>query len=210
MEKFLEIIQGWRKHHLIVWAGRNLEHWDSYDVTDDLRINSDEMACNGGLKHQSVIIVLHHFQVGVEQLDQSGVHHTSTAVEISPIVRLDNGKNVVQRWHHDVSPKDVPLSNDSAVHNLGLNCSPIFHNPLTDPAGWTACRHESAKDPTRILPKKNSKNIFVRIIKNRQNNSSKKDLCKNKYKVISQFSTRNCNMAAICISYSKKKNILTV
>jgi hypothetical protein len=59
MEEVPEIIQGWRKHHLIVWAGRNLEHWDSDDVTDDLRINSDEMAYNRGLKHHSVIIVLH-------------------------------------------------------------------------------------------------------------------------------------------------------
>jgi len=141
MEEFPKIIQGWRKHHLIVWAGRNLEQRDSDDVTDDLRINSNEVAWNGGLKHHSVIIVLHHFQVGIEQLDQSGVHHISTAVEISPIVRLDNGKNVVQRWHHDVKLKDVPLSNDSAVHN-----------PLTDPSWWTACRHDSAKDPTRILP----------------------------------------------------------
>jgi len=166
-------------------------------VTDDLRINTDEMTCNGGLKHHSMIIVLHHFQVGVEQLDQSSVHHTRTAVEISPIVRLDNGKNIVQRGHHDISPKDVPLSNDSAVRNLGLNCSLIFHNPLTDPAGWIACRHDSAKDPTRILPKKYSKNILVRIIKNRQNNSSTKDLCKNKSRVISQFSPRNFNMAAV-------------
>jgi hypothetical protein len=166
MEEFPEIIQGWRKHHLIVWAGRNLKHWDSDDVIDDLRINSDEMACNGGLKHHSMIIVQHHFQVGVEEFDQSGVYHTSTAVEVSPIVRLDDGKNVVQRWHHDVSPKDVPLSNDSAVHYLGLNCSPIFHKPLTDPVGWTACRHDSAKDPTRILPKKKySKIILVRITK---------------------------------------------
>jgi hypothetical protein len=69
MEEFPEIIQEWRKHHLIVWAGRNLDHWNSDDVTDDLRINSDEMACYGGLKHHSMIIVLHHFQVGVEQLD---------------------------------------------------------------------------------------------------------------------------------------------
>jgi len=43
MEEFPEIIQGRRKHHLIVWAGRNLKHWDSDDVTDDLRINSDDM-----------------------------------------------------------------------------------------------------------------------------------------------------------------------
>jgi len=123
-------------------------------MTDDLRINSDEMACNGGLKHHSVIIVLHHFHVGVEQLDQSGVHHTNTAVEISLIVCLDNGKNNVQQWHDDVSPKDVSLSNDSAVHNLALNCIPIFHKPLTDPAGWTGGRHDSAKDPTRIFQRK--------------------------------------------------------
>jgi hypothetical protein len=112
------------------------------------------MACNGGLKHHSVIIVLHHFHVGVEQLDQSGVHHTSTAVEISPVICLDDVKYVVQGWHHDISPKDIPLSNDGAVHNFGLNCSPIFHKPLMDLAGWTASRHDSAKDPTRIFQRK--------------------------------------------------------
>jgi len=46
MEEFPKIIQGWRKHHLIVRAGRDLENWDSDDVADDLRINSDEMACD--------------------------------------------------------------------------------------------------------------------------------------------------------------------
>jgi hypothetical protein len=69
-----------QKHYLIVWASRNLEHWDSNDVTDDLRINSDDMTYNGGLKHQSTIIVLHHFQIGVEEFYQSGVHHTDIAM----------------------------------------------------------------------------------------------------------------------------------
>jgi hypothetical protein len=155
-------------------AGLNLEHWNSDDMTDDLRINSDEMACNGGLKHHSVIIVLHHFHVGVEQLDQFGVHHTSIAVEISLVVCRDDVKYVVQRWHHDISLKDILLSNDGAVHNFGLNCSPIFHKPLTDPAGWTAGRHDSAKYPIRIFQKKYSKNILVRITKIWQNNSSKR------------------------------------
>jgi hypothetical protein len=82
LKEFPEIIQGRRKHHLIIWAGRNLEYRDSDDVIDDLRINSDDVTCHGGLKHQSTIIVLHHFQVGVEELYQSGVHHTDTAVEI--------------------------------------------------------------------------------------------------------------------------------
>jgi hypothetical protein len=75
-------------------------------------------------------------------------------VEISPVVRLDDAKYVVQRWHHEISPKIVPLSNDGAVHNFGLNCSPIFHKPLTDPAWWTAGIHDSAKDPTRIVQRK--------------------------------------------------------
>jgi hypothetical protein len=153
MKEFPKIIQGRRKHHLIVWVGRNLEHWDSDDVTDDLRINSDDMAYNGGLKHQSTIIVLYHFQVGVEELDQSSVHHTDPAMEISPIVCLDNGMNAVQRWHHDIRPDDVPLGNDSAVHSLGLDYSPIFHSPLTDPVRWTACRHDSAQETNKIYNK---------------------------------------------------------
>jgi len=130
-------------------------------VTDDLRINSDGMACNGGLKYYSMIIILHHLHVGVEQLDQSGVHHTSTAVEIFPVVRLNDVKYVVQWWHHDISPKHVPLSNDRAVHNFGLDCSPIFHKPLTNPARWTAGRHDSAKDPTRISKRKIFQKIFL-------------------------------------------------
>jgi hypothetical protein len=69
MEEFPELIQGRRKYQLIVWGARNLEHWDSDDVTDDLRINSNRIASYGGMKHHSVIIVLHHFQVCVEELD---------------------------------------------------------------------------------------------------------------------------------------------
>jgi len=125
-------------------------------VTDDLRIDSDDMSCTGGLKHQSKIIVLHHFQVGVEKFYQSSVHHTCTAIEIFPIVRLDNGMNAVQRWHHDIRPDDVPLSNDCVVHSLGLDCSPIFHSPLMDPARWTACRHDPAQKTNKICSK-NSK-----------------------------------------------------
>lgn len=69
MKEFPKLIQGGRKYHLIVWSARNLEHWDTDDVTDDLGINSNRKASNGGLKHHSMIIVLHYFQVGVEKLD---------------------------------------------------------------------------------------------------------------------------------------------
>jgi hypothetical protein len=33
---------------------------NSYEGIDDLGINSDDMAVNDGLKHQPVVIVLHH------------------------------------------------------------------------------------------------------------------------------------------------------
>jgi hypothetical protein len=154
MEEFPELIQGRRKYHFIVWGGRNLEHWDSDDVADDLRINSNQMASNGGLKHHSVIIILHHFQVGVEELDQAGVHRTSTAMEISLIVRLDNAKNIVQWRHHDICLQDILLSNDCAVHDLDLECSPIFYKPLTDSAGWIAGRHDFAKKSNKNFAQK--------------------------------------------------------
>jgi hypothetical protein len=82
-------------------------------------------------------------------------------MEISPVVRLDDVKYVVQRWYHDISPKDVPLNNDGAVHNLGLNFSPIFYNPLTDPAGWTAGRHDSEKKSNKNFAKKYSKKFLL-------------------------------------------------
>jgi hypothetical protein len=63
--------------------------------------------------------------------------------------------NTVQRWHHDIKPDDVSLGNDCAVHSLGLDCSPIFHSPLTDPVRWTACRHDPAQ--------KNQQDFAVKI-----------------------------------------------
>jgi hypothetical protein len=59
-EKLLEIIHGRRENNLIVRAARYLEDRNSDEATDDLGINSDDMAINDGLKHQPVIIVLHH------------------------------------------------------------------------------------------------------------------------------------------------------
>jgi hypothetical protein len=61
-----------------------------------------------------------------------------------------------------------------------------------------------------LSKEKYSKNILVRITQIWQNNSSKRTCEKNKFKIISQLSPRNFNMADICISYSKKNNILTV
>lgn len=109
-----------------------------------------------------IITVLHHFQVGVEKLDQPGVYRTSTAIEITPVVCLDDAKNVVQRRHHEICSQDIPLSYDCAVHGLDLKCCPIFFKPLMDPGGWTAGRHDSArKNPTKFFPKKNIPKIFL-------------------------------------------------
>jgi hypothetical protein len=51
MKELWEIIQRRRYDHLIIWAARDLENMDSYELTDDLGINSDSLPSNSGLKH---------------------------------------------------------------------------------------------------------------------------------------------------------------
>jgi hypothetical protein len=69
MKEFSKIIERRRYDHLIISAARDLENKDSYELTDDLGINSDSMPSNSGLKHQPVVIILYHFKVGIEQPD---------------------------------------------------------------------------------------------------------------------------------------------
>jgi uncharacterized protein YjiS (DUF1127 family) len=90
VEKLSEIIHRRRKYHLIVRARRKLENTDSYELIDDLGINSDNMPSNSRLKHQPAVIILNHFEVGIKQLDQPGVYNTSTGVQISPTISLDS------------------------------------------------------------------------------------------------------------------------
>jgi hypothetical protein len=60
MEELSEIVQGGRKHHLIIRTAGQLKDWYPDEVTDDLGINSDDMPVNSGLQYQPTIIVLHH------------------------------------------------------------------------------------------------------------------------------------------------------
>jgi hypothetical protein len=66
MEKFSKIIQRMRDYHLIIRAARNLENRYSYELIDDLGINSDGMPTYSGLKHQLAVIILNHLEVGIE------------------------------------------------------------------------------------------------------------------------------------------------
>jgi hypothetical protein len=65
-----------------------------------------------------------------------------------------------------------------------LECTLLFLCPLANPAHGANSIHDSAKEPTRIFAKKNihKKKILVRVTKIWQNNSCKKDFCKNKDK----------------------------
>jgi hypothetical protein len=67
MKEFSEIIQRKRYEHLIIWAAMDMENRDSYELTNDLGINSDSMPSNSELKHQPVVIILYHLKVGIEQ-----------------------------------------------------------------------------------------------------------------------------------------------
>jgi len=96
----------------MIRTARQLEDRHSDEVTDDLGINSDDMATNGGLKYQSTIIILHHLKVGVKETNQSSVNNTGAAVKISPMICLDNIVDTIQRCHHNVRADHIPLGND--------------------------------------------------------------------------------------------------
>jgi hypothetical protein len=46
MENFPELIWGKRQNNFIIWAGRNLTNWYSYNLADNLRINYNNMPRN--------------------------------------------------------------------------------------------------------------------------------------------------------------------
>jgi hypothetical protein len=73
VKKLSEIIHRWRKYHLIVRARRKLENRDSYELTDDMGNNIDNMPSNRRQKHQPSVIIPNHFEVGIKQPDQPGV-----------------------------------------------------------------------------------------------------------------------------------------
>jgi hypothetical protein len=66
MKELSEIIQRRKDYHLIIRAARNLENRYSYELTDDLGINSDSMPIYNRLKHQPAVIILNHLEVGIE------------------------------------------------------------------------------------------------------------------------------------------------
>jgi hypothetical protein len=109
------------------------------------------------------------------------------------VIGLDSLINAIQWRHHDVSTEHVPLSEYIAVHDLGLEGTLLFLCPLADPALRADGRHDSTKEPTRIFAKNNpQKNILVSVTKIWQNNNSnKKDFCKNKNIIYHNFSPKN-------------------
>jgi hypothetical protein len=66
MEKFSEIIQRMRDYHLIVRVAKDLENKHSYELTDDLGINSDSISIHRGLKYHLAVIILNHLEEGIE------------------------------------------------------------------------------------------------------------------------------------------------
>jgi hypothetical protein len=77
------------------------------------------------------------------------------------VIGLDSLIKAIQWRHHDVSTDHVPLSEEIAVHDLGLESTLLFLYPLADPALGADGRHDSAKEPTRIFAKNNPKKIFL-------------------------------------------------
>jgi hypothetical protein len=142
-----------RDYHFIVRAARQLEDRNSYELIEDLGVNSDSMPSNNGLKHQPAFIILDHLKVGIEQPDQPSVHNAGTRMEIPPMISLDNVMDTVQMSHHDIGPNNVSLSNYWFIHNFGSKGCSISLYPLANPELWTTGRHNSAKETNKICQK---------------------------------------------------------
>jgi hypothetical protein len=112
VEELSEIVHRGRNDYLIIRTATQLENRHSDEVTNDLGINSDDMATNSGLKYQPLVIVLHHLYVGIEKSDKPGVDNTGTGVKIPPMISLDSVMNTIQRCHHNVRVDYIPLGND--------------------------------------------------------------------------------------------------
>jgi hypothetical protein len=69
MEELSEIVHRGRKHHLIVRTGRQIKDWYSNELTDDLGINSDDVAVSSGLQYHPTLIILSHLKVSIEESD---------------------------------------------------------------------------------------------------------------------------------------------
>jgi hypothetical protein len=158
MEEFSELVHKGRKYHLIVRTGREIKNWYPNEVTDDLGIHCYDMPVNGGLENHPTLIVLSHLKVGIEKSDEPGKNNASTCVHISSMVSLDSLIDAILRRHHDVDEDHIPLSDDVAVHDFGLECASLFLCPLADSALGTDCRHDSAhkkqEDFAKYSPKK--------------------------------------------------------
>jgi hypothetical protein len=76
------------------------------------------------------------------------------------MIGLDSLINAIQWRHHDVITNHVSLSEDIAVHDLGLESTLLFLCPLTDLALGVDGRHDFAKEPTRIFAKNSPKKKY--------------------------------------------------
>jgi hypothetical protein len=73
------------------------------------------------------------------------------------VIGLDSLINAIQWRHHDVSTDHVPLSEDIAVHDLGLEGTLLFLCPLADLALGADGRHDSGMRMHKKTRGENSK-----------------------------------------------------
>jgi hypothetical protein len=100
MKELSKLIHRWRKHHLVVRTGRQIENWYPDKLTNDLGINSNDVSINSGLQYRLTLIILRHLQVGIEKSNKPGENNTGAGVEISPLILLDSLIDTIQRRHH--------------------------------------------------------------------------------------------------------------
>jgi hypothetical protein len=66
MEEFSKIVHRGRKHHLVERTGGQIKNWYPNKLTDDQRINSDNVSINIGLQYSPLHFIFSHLQVGIK------------------------------------------------------------------------------------------------------------------------------------------------
>jgi hypothetical protein len=86
MKELSKILQRGSHQNLIEWAGRNLKQWYTNDSVDGLWINLNHMPLYSRLKDNSIVLILHRFQMRVELSNKPGEHDAGTIEKVAPVI----------------------------------------------------------------------------------------------------------------------------
>jgi len=77
-------------HKLLYGGNRNIN-----DITNNLRINLNDVPLNWSLKDDPKVLILNHLQISIELSHQPGINYASTFIQIAPMIVHDDLSNEI-------------------------------------------------------------------------------------------------------------------